>query len=173
MHCFDLLHLHSKSISEIFVHTQSSFADRFKAKMAIMHITSDQTDSEQFQLVNMETSSSAYGRTFRGRRYSINLEDQRIIPVNPSRWDETGGEVRRNGNVTGSSLSCLRLDRNKFDNLHEAIRSLSDAARSIIATRYRTILDNLESYSTQKYISHFYKNNLFLRIFFRCINVYV
>lgn len=56
---FDLVHLYSKSISGTFIHY--TFADQFKAKMAIMHITSDQTDSEQFQLVNMETSSSAYG----------------------------------------------------------------------------------------------------------------
>lgn len=69
-----------QSISGIYT---LDFADRVKAKMAIIHVTSDQTESEQFQLVNMETSSSAHGRLDDVRRYSINLEDQRIMPVNP------------------------------------------------------------------------------------------
>lgn len=77
----------------IFVCISHIFADRFKAKMAIMHVTSDQTDGEQFQLVNMETSSSAHGCLRDERRYSINPEDQRIMSVNPSGRGETEYEA--------------------------------------------------------------------------------
>lgn len=89
----NLLHLHLKSISVTFVCIPRIFADRFKAKMAIIHVTSDQTDSEQSQLVNMETSSSAYEHLRDERRYSINSGDQRIMSVNPSGRGETEYEA--------------------------------------------------------------------------------
>jgi len=89
---FNQLFSHARLISETYT---PDFVDRLKAKTAIIHVTSGQTDSEQFQLVNMETSSSAHGRLGDERRYSINSEDQRTAPVNPLGRDETADEARR------------------------------------------------------------------------------